>query len=242
MSFWGAKVAPGEVAKVAVPAGEVLHLSQACLDPGAAPGSSSRVVVEQKGSSFAVAILKVGGQECCALDLFIDLSEATLKNVGKATVHLTGYFESEDMDDDGDEAPAKASPKVVAKSSPKAEVKASPKAALKTTPKADTKKVEEEDDDEDEDEEEEEEEEGEEPAKPAAKAAAKEKAKAKAAPAKAAADDDDDEDEEEEEESEEETAADESGDAEEEAEEEEEEEEAEDEDTASSDVEVVKQE
>mmetsp|Transcript_162798 Transcript_162798/g.521849 ORF Transcript_162798/g.521849 Transcript_162798/m.521849 type:complete len:200 (+) Transcript_162798:71-670(+) len=155
MSFWGAKVAPGEVAKVAVPAGEVLHLSQACLDPGAAPGSSSRVVVEQKGSSFAVAILKVGGQECCALDLFIDLSEATLKNVGKATVHLTGYFESEDMDDDGDEAPAKASPKVVAKSSPKAEVKASPKAALKTTPKADTKKVEEEDDDEDEDESEE---------------------------------------------------------------------------------------
>merc|ERR1719436_1641569 len=100
MSFWGKKIAPGEVAKIETPAGELLHLSQACLDPAASSGASAKVLVEQGGTSYAVAVLKEGGQEFCPLDLFLDAKEAKLKVSGKATVHLTGYFESEEMDDE----------------------------------------------------------------------------------------------------------------------------------------------
>lgn len=44
--------------------------------------------------------LQEGGQESCALDLFLDPNDAKLSVVGKATVHLTGYFESAESEDE----------------------------------------------------------------------------------------------------------------------------------------------
>merc|ERR1719413_99321 len=111
MAFWGVKVAPGAAAKVDSADGQLCHLSQVCLDPDTKQGATAKVMVEQSGTKYALAILKEGGQECCALDLFLDLKEAKLKVTGKATVHLTGYFEAEDMDEEEDEEPpSKKSP------------------------------------------------------------------------------------------------------------------------------------
>ncbi|CAE8654915.1 unnamed protein product, partial [Polarella glacialis] len=98
-------------------AGELLHLSQACLAPDTPKGASAKVMVQQGGQSYAVACLREGGQEFCALDLFLDTSEAKLEVTGKATVHLTGYFEADDMDEDGEEEVATKAPEK--KSSPK---------------------------------------------------------------------------------------------------------------------------
>ncbi|CAK0856922.1 unnamed protein product [Prorocentrum cordatum] len=78
MSFWGCIVAPGEPKKVETRAGELLHLSQACLDPATPAGASAKVLVEQGGQSYAVACLREGAQEFCALDLFLDSTEAKL--------------------------------------------------------------------------------------------------------------------------------------------------------------------
>merc|ERR1719215_1018427 len=102
MSFWGCVVAPGQPKKVETRTGELLHLSQACLAPDTPSGASSKILVEQGGTSYAVACLKEGAQEFCALDLFLDTSEAKVAVKGKATVHLTGYFEADDMDVDGE--------------------------------------------------------------------------------------------------------------------------------------------
>merc|ERR1712060_100831 len=110
-----------------------------CLAPGTESGALAKVVVEQKGEKFALAWLREGKTEFCALDLFLESSEAKLSVQGKATVHLTGYFEAEEDDDDMDDAPA---PKT-GKTSPAAKAAA---------------KKEAEDDEEDEEEEEEEEE------------------------------------------------------------------------------------
>jgi len=140
-------VSPGQPKKVETRAGELLHLSQACLAPDTPAGASSKVMVEQGGHSYAVACLKEGGQEFCALDLFLDTSEAKLAVKGKATVHLTGYFEADDMDEDEDEKPAPALEKKASpKASPVAAKVASPKAAA-ASPKAVAKAAPEEDDD-----------------------------------------------------------------------------------------------
>jgi len=147
MSFWGCIVAPGQAQKIESKAGETLHLSQACLAPDAAPGTSAKVLVEQGGTSFAVACLREGGQEFCALDLFLDAKEAKFFVKGKATVHLTGYFEVEDMDEEMEEdaAPKAAAKKEAkpaepkAKAEPKAEGKAKAKAAAKKDDKEEEK-------------------------------------------------------------------------------------------------------
>mmetsp|Transcript_64183 Transcript_64183/g.142744 ORF Transcript_64183/g.142744 Transcript_64183/m.142744 type:complete len:164 (+) Transcript_64183:85-576(+) len=156
MSFWGCIVAPGENKKVETRAGELLHLSQACLAPDTPSGASSKVLVEQGGQTYAVACLKEGGQEFCALDLFLDAKEAKLAVKGKATVHLTGYFEADDLDEEDAPMakPGKAEP--TAKASPKASPKAEAAAAKpKASPKAQAAPEEDEDDMEEEEEEEE---------------------------------------------------------------------------------------
>eukprot|EP00439_Symbiodinium_sp_Y106_P084328 s465_g25.t1 len=210
--FWGCIVAPGETKKVETKAGELLHLSQACLAPDTPSGASSKVLVEQTGQTYAVACLKEGGQEFCALDLFLDAKEAKIAVKGKATVHLTGYFEADELDED-DLPPAapQGSPKAKAepKSSPKAAPKSSPKAAPKASPKeaAKAKAASMEDDDDDllegEEGEEEEPKESDKVVKPAAKASPKaepKKASPKAEPKATPEDDEDDDMEEEEEE------------------------------------------
>ena len=161
MSFWGCVLKPGESKKVETRAGELLHLSQACLAPDTPKDSSAKVMVEQAGQSFAVACLREGGTEFCGLDLFLDSSDAKFVSKGKATVHLTGYFEADEADDDSDEdmedekaagKPAKkaeASPKKAAAQSPKVAAQ-SPKAAAVAAPAAAKKAEAEESDDEEE--------------------------------------------------------------------------------------------
>merc|ERR1712039_1128920 len=95
---------------------------------------------EQKGQQFAIAWLTEGKTEFCALDLFLEAGEAELSVKGKATVHLTGYFEADDdMDDEpvtktGDAKEALKAKGSEVKTSPKvqaAETKSSPKVATK---------------------------------------------------------------------------------------------------------------
>lgn len=203
MAFWGTILKPNQKKKVESPEGDILHLSQACLnDP---KDGKNYVMAEVSGTSYAVACLEKGKKEHDSFDLFFDPKACSFMNKGASEVHLTGYFEPVD-DDEGDEEetpPPKAvdkkvaSPKVepkkveAAKSSPKVEASKSPKVdqAKVVTPKAAPAKApvpedsEDEEDEEGEEEElmedeEEEEEESEEP--PPAKVG--EKRKAAAAP------------------------------------------------------------
>merc|ERR1719498_2130773 len=119
-------------------------------------GSVAKVQLEQGGQSYAIACLREGGQEFCSLDLFLDSSDAKFAVKGKATVHLTGYFEADEAEDgdDADMPPAsgaKASPKTSPKTAPAAKSPAV-KAASPAVKAA--KKVEDDDDDEDDEDEE----------------------------------------------------------------------------------------
>lgn len=202
MAFWGEALKAGQKKKVQAPEGEVLHLSQGCLHEP--KDGKNYVQAEVKGQTYSIACLEKGKQEHISFDLFFSAGETTFVNKGSSEVHLTGYFEPDQMDGEGSEsedaapaAPAKraspllakaASPKVVAASSPKQSPKLAAAAAA-------AKAAEEDDDDEDEEEEEsmgdesgeeedEEEDEEDEPAPPPAKKQKGEPAKSspKAAP------------------------------------------------------------
>merc|ERR1712150_357824 len=91
--------------------------SQACIDPEAKKGTNAKVMINQNEKRYAIASLKEGEQEFCALDLFVESGNTTLSVKGNASVHLTGYFEPDDMDVDEEEVvdTKKDSPKVEAK-------------------------------------------------------------------------------------------------------------------------------
>lgn len=205
MAFWGEALKAGQKKKVQAPEGEVLHLSQGCLHEP--KDGKNYIQAEVKGQPYSIACLEKGKQEHISFDLFFSAGETTFVNKGTSEVHLTGYFEPDQLDGEGSESedaapavPAKkaspllakaASPKVVAASSPKQSPKQLAAAAV-------AKAAAEEDDDEDEEEEEsiggesdeeemdedEEEEEEDEPAPPPAKKQKGEPAKSspKAAP------------------------------------------------------------
>jgi FK506-binding nuclear protein len=103
MSFWGCKVSQGKESAY-VPSAEedlLLHVSQACLDPGAKKGSKAILMVKSHDDGpYAVCSLREGGTESVSLDLMLeDYSEFSV--VGNASVHLTGYQMPQD-DDGGD--------------------------------------------------------------------------------------------------------------------------------------------
>lgn len=79
----------------------LLHVSQACLDPGAKKGSKAILMVKSHDDGpYAVCSLREGGTESVSLDLMLeDYSEFSV--VGNASVHLTGYQMPQD-DDGGD--------------------------------------------------------------------------------------------------------------------------------------------
>jgi len=133
MSFWGCTVSASKPIKIDKHEGQLLHLSQACLEPEAPKGASAKLVVEHGGNKYAVASLREGGMEFCALDLFVD-SDAQFTVIGKAGVHLTGYFESDELMDDASDneqaTPAKSA-KAVA---PKATTPVSPAKAAAPSP------------------------------------------------------------------------------------------------------------
>merc|ERR1712217_998500 len=114
-------ISAGQTKTVESKAGHLLHLSQACLAPNTDKGAGGTVLVEQNNQKFAIASLHEGKTEFCPLDLFVEADSAKFSVTGKATIHLTGYYEAEDVDDDMEEdggAPQKVEPKK--KDSPKA--------------------------------------------------------------------------------------------------------------------------
>ena len=112
MTFWGCAVKPGKEAPF-VPspeADEKLHISQACLAPGAPKNARATLMlrVGESEEAFAVAALRESGTECVSLDIVLDqYTEFTVQ--GNAQIHITGYYmpeyaiDGEDGDDEDDE-------------------------------------------------------------------------------------------------------------------------------------------
>lgn len=86
-------------------ADEKLHVSQACLAPGAPKNARATLLlrVGESKEALAVAALREGGTECVSLDLVLDeYTEFTVQ--GNAQIHLTGYYMPEyAIDGEGDE-------------------------------------------------------------------------------------------------------------------------------------------
>lgn len=116
MSFWGVVLKPGKKESVKTTEGDILHLSQACLN--APKGGKNYLQVTEGETTYAIACLEKDKAEHCSFDLFFSTGDCTFSNKGDSEVHLTGYFEpepsgdmeddeEEDDDDDSDEPPAK---------------------------------------------------------------------------------------------------------------------------------------
>lgn len=102
-TFWGAEVLPGPKPTPFVPPGDVqarLHLSTACLTPGAEDGTKVYLRCKvQDQQPLVIAVLRAGGAEMMGLDLVYD--EYTEFSVhGTATVHLTGYYMPMEMEEE----------------------------------------------------------------------------------------------------------------------------------------------
>lgn len=153
---------PGQQHKAEVPEGEVLHLSQVCLHSPKAGTNWLQVVVG--GTTYSACCLEKDKTEHASLDLFFGQDAPTFVNKGASEIHMSGYLEpmdedeeeSEEEDEEAEKPAAKAAAKAAAKS--EASPKASPKAAAKAAAKAEAAAEEEDDEEDDEDEEGEEEE------------------------------------------------------------------------------------
>merc|ERR1719464_1030447 len=108
--------------------------------PSATRGGKNYVQVEVKGTTYTVACLEKDKVEHNSVDLFFGPDDATFCNKGASEVHLLGYLEPKEGEEDSaiaekEEAPKEASPKVLPKA--EAKPKANPKAEAK--PKANPK-------------------------------------------------------------------------------------------------------
>lgn len=132
MAFWGCVLKPGQKTAVKLAESDVLHLSQACLhDPK--PGKNV-LQVEVQGTTYSIACLEKDKRDHDCLDLFFE-SATSFTCKGSSEIHLMGYVEPQDMNEDSEEeeSPPKA---VASKSSPKRDPVPSPKTSPKTSPKA----------------------------------------------------------------------------------------------------------
>merc|ERR1712176_475267 len=101
MTFWGCQLRPGEKYMVKAEDGNVLHLSQACLNK---PTEGKNYLQVVDGSNkYAIAVLEKGKSEYASLDLFFRVGQCGFLNKGASEIHLTGYFEPDNMDEDGDD-------------------------------------------------------------------------------------------------------------------------------------------
>jgi hypothetical protein len=97
MAFWGCTLQPGQKKTVESPKGNILHLSQACLNEP--KDGKNYVQAEVEGKTYAVACLEKGKNEHESFDLFFNPSQCAFSSSGKSEVHLTGYFEPDEGDD-----------------------------------------------------------------------------------------------------------------------------------------------
>merc|ERR1712190_594522 len=102
------------------------------------------------GETYAIACLREGGKEFCALDLFINSIDTKFAVKGKATVHLTGYFEAdegeEDVDDMEDHAEVDGTSKAASKKTETTAMAAKTKSTPKSKPEDGVDEEEEEED------------------------------------------------------------------------------------------------
>jgi len=104
--FYGLILKPGVPVSVDTDLGEVLHISQACLN---APkqGGNTYVKIKEGGASYSICCLQKDSQEHASLDLFVQAAAgASFVAEGSNEVHLLGYWEpnpslSDDDEDDG---------------------------------------------------------------------------------------------------------------------------------------------
>jgi len=103
--FYGVVVKAGKTVKLDSELGEVLHLSQACLnDPK--DGGKTYLKLNDGTNAFTVCCLQKDKCEHTGMDLFIqtDNDAVSFTAEGKNDIHLVGYWEphSEDTDDEHD--------------------------------------------------------------------------------------------------------------------------------------------
>merc|ERR1711879_345730 len=98
MAFWGCHLQPGKKFMLkANEGGNVLHLSQACLRRPM-EGKNWLMVIDGK-SRYAIACLEKGKTEFVSFDLFFLAGQYGF-NRGDSEVHLTGFWDLNDMRDD----------------------------------------------------------------------------------------------------------------------------------------------
>eukprot|EP01071_Lankesteria_metandrocarpae_P007637 Lankesteria_metandrocarpae@DN4737_c0_g1_i2.p1 len=114
--LFGAVIKPSEIVPVASDEGQLLHLSQACLNKPSSGITYLQIITE--GKKINVCALSKDKCEHAAFDLFIPCnSDVSFSVMGNNEVHVSGYFEPEgdneladedemdgDDDDDDDEA------------------------------------------------------------------------------------------------------------------------------------------
>jgi len=104
--FYGLILKPGVPVSVDTDLGEVLHISQACLNAPKGAGNTY-VKIKDGQSTYAVCCLQKDTQEHASLDLFVQSeSSPTFVAEGPNEVHLLGYWEpnpslSDEDDDEG---------------------------------------------------------------------------------------------------------------------------------------------
>jgi len=103
--FYGLSLKPGVPVPVDTDLGEVLHISQACLNSPSG-GGNTYVKIKEGQNTFTICCLKKEHQEHASLDLFVQaVSGASFVAEGPNEVHLLGYWEpnpslSDEEDDD----------------------------------------------------------------------------------------------------------------------------------------------
>jgi len=101
--FYGLVLKPGVPVSVDTDLGEVLHISQACLNAPKNNGNTY-VKIKEGQTSYSICCLQKDSQEHASLDLFVQAAAgASFVAEGSNEVHLLGYWEPNPSLSDDDE-------------------------------------------------------------------------------------------------------------------------------------------
>jgi len=102
MSFWGIELLPGK--KYEQTCDDNLNVTAAVLAATASHGGRNSVQAEVDGNVFTIANLKIESKEQKSLDLFFEQGETvTFFITGSDPVHLSGYYQPQEMPFDMDD-------------------------------------------------------------------------------------------------------------------------------------------
>ncbi len=102
--FWGCIVTEGKPYTLPVESEyELLHISTAALSRASEPGKTY-IMITKENDTFTIGSVQKDKTEMLTLDLFVRASQGIkFAVVGKAEVHITGYFEASESGDLDDE-------------------------------------------------------------------------------------------------------------------------------------------